>query len=411
MKYTMKLLKKNILIVVIGYFIVLVYPKIIQQANLTQVSAVLSNPHLSKQSAGPEGYSKQSGSLTVSFVTTNPIPANGIVKLFIPAPPQEGNDGIPDTGLSTLANGFDLNNMTQENITCAGEEQSSYPGTWTTGPVVEGSNGYPHTISCTTSTPVDPNVNITLTIHENPGLLNPLASQANKEGTADTYRLNVRTYDKNDILIDSMHAAVGAIGGLEVSVEIPEVLSFTVEGVAKNKTVCDAKNSADTTNSAINFGKISYLDGSRVAAQLLSASTNITQGYIVRFYANNPLTKTDEDTVVISETNCDNKTCTHLKSADWEDVGTTGLGYSLENVKELDARFNYNELLRTFSAKQIPSLSEGAKQHNEQEAHVMSHSGAVEEAKVYVCYKLAVPALQKVGQYTNKITYIAMPAF
>lgn len=358
-------------------------------------------------SDGDAVYATQSGSLTISFALASAIPANGYVKITIPDPASGGNDGAPDTGASTSVNGFDLNSMTTGDITVSGGTGCTWSGTET----LTAGSGSGHTYQQITTTQCTGGT-ITVTFDNSPGLVNPAPiSSGHTQGTADVYTITIETYDSSNQLIDNVDTAVAVVEGVLVSATIEESLAFSVAGVASGQSACGQTTDVTTTAYSIPYGALTAPSGFKEAAQLLTVSTNSDGGYAVRFYEDDELGKDGADTPYIPDTPCDSGPCTHTSSQEWNTSSNYGFGYSLANSSGTDAKFVYNESSRTFSAKQLPNISEGASQYSDTNAEIMSNSGPVSGSAVNICYRLSVSGSQEAGYYYNKVKYTATPIF
>lgn len=358
-------------------------------------------------SDGDAVYATQSGSLTISFALASAIPANGYVKITIPDPASGGNDGAPDTGASTSVNGFDLNSMTTGDITVSGGTGCTWSGTET----LTAGSGSGHTYQQITTTQCTGGT-ITVTFDNDPGLVNPAPiSSGHTQGTADVYTITIETYDSSNQLIDNVDTSVAITEGVLVSATIEESLAFSVAGVASGQSACGQTTDVTTTAYSIPYGALTAPSGFKEAAQLLTVSTNSDGGYAVRFYEDDELGKDGADTPYIPDTPCDSGPCTHTSSQEWNTSSNYGFGYSLANSSGTDAKFVYNESSRTFSAKQLPNISEGASQYSDTNAEIMSNSGPVSGSAVNICYRLSVSGSQEAGYYYNKVKYTATPIF
>jgi len=109
----------------------------------------------------------------------------------------------------------------------------------------------------------------------------------------------------------------------------------------------------------------------------------------------------------IRDTVCASGNCSESTSADWTNATSyPGLGYSLASQSGTDASFFYNEMARTFSAKQLAD-----RQGSETAQAIMSNSGPVSGSSVYICYKITVPGNQPSGYYYNIAKYTVTATF
>ncbi len=248
---------------------------------------------------GDAVYATQSGTVTIAFTLNNDIPANGYIRVVIPDPASNGNDGAPDTAATAATNGWDLHSIAAADVTVSGGTGCSWNATET----ITAGSGSGHTIDATTTGACTAGT-ITMTIDSSPGLINPAPiTSGHTQGTADVYQWTIRTYDANPAtsgqIIDSVDVAVSPIEAVLVSATIDETLSFSVTAVnADSGTtgtcgVTRTASSPDSTAYSIPWGTISptYLAATHNTSQLLAVSTNADGGYSVTAIANDQMGK------------------------------------------------------------------------------------------------------------------------
>jgi hypothetical protein len=356
--------------------------------------------------------STQSGSLEFEFTTTTEIPTTGDIYITIPAVDADNKtcDGIPDTGASTSVNGFDLNTIASTDITVS---SSGCDNNWTTQNPTCGGAASDHTIR------IDRNTNscaagstITVTIDNDPGVINPASLTTGDTGVADVYTINMKTRGGSDETLDNVDVKVAVVEAVLVSATIDETLSFEVDGVDSSETNCGSNAETDVTTYAysVPFGTISSSDTFYDAQQQLTVSTNASGGYEVRFYEDDELGLDGADSPYIPDTPGDTPLATHTTADEWVTASTNGFGYSLQGT---DTKFEWDDNTPTtgFSAKQLPNYTEGSTQHTDTDAEIMSNSGPVSASSAFVCYRLSVSGTQEAGYYYNKVTYIATATF
>lgn len=374
-------------------------------------------------SNGDAVYATQSGTVTIAFTLNNDIPANGYVRVTIPDPASNGNNGAPDTAATAATNGWDLHSIAAADITVSGGTGCSWNATET----ITAGSGSGHTIDATTTVACTAGT-ITMTIDSSPGLINPAPiTSGHTQGTADTYQWTIRTYDGNPAgagqLIDSVDVAVSPIEAVLVSATIDETLSFSVTAVnADSGTtgtcgVTRTASSPDSTAYSIPWGTISptYLAATHNTSQLLAVSTNADGGYSVTAIANDQMGKdgiactgdVGEAANCIKDTACAASPCLHTATADWGAATETypGLGYSLEEVTTSEAPFEYNDS-GTWLAKQFAD-----EENSEAAQTIMTNAAPVSASQVYICYRIDVSATQPAGYYFNKVRYTATAIF
>lgn len=358
----------------------------------------------------------QSGSLTISFVTTSQVPSNGDILVTIPSVDitSRTNDSIPDTNSSIATNGFDLNGIAAADISTTG----CTDGNWgTTETITAGDASNDSTIRIDRSTSAcSAGSTITVTIDSSPGLMNPAPiTSGHTQGTADVYTINLKTRDGSDNTIDSINVKVAPIEAVLVSATVQESLSFSIAGVASSQSKCGATTSVTTTATSVPWGTISSSNTFLNAAHLLTVSTNSAGGYAVKSEENDQMGKdgvacsgatAGESANCIKDTTADDGSATSATSADWATATNNGFGFALANSSGTDANFLYNESSRTFSTRQFAD-----QEASETKGTIMSNSGAVSGKAVNVCYRISTSGTQPAGYYYNKVKYTATPVF
>lgn len=374
-------------------------------------------------SNGDAIYATQSGTVTLSFTINNDIPANGYIRISIPDPASNGNDGAPDTSATTANNGWDLNGIDADDVTVSGGTGCSWNATET----ITAGSGSDHTIDATTTGACTAGT-VTITIDSDPGLVNPApVTSGHTQGTADTYQWTIATYDDDPTTgqqIDTVDIAVSPIEAVLVSATIDETLSFSITGVTADSGttgtcgITRSASSPDSTAYSIPWGTVSstYLEATHNTSQLLQVSTNAAGGYAVTVIASDQMGKdggvctgdVGEAADCIPDTACDGSTCTHSSAEDWGANPTDypGLGYSLEEVTADEASFEYYDSSSTFYAKQFAD-----EEDSETAQTIMTNAGPVDSSQVYVCYRIDVTGTQPAGYYFNQVRYTATGTF
>ncbi|MCM8816618.1 MAG: hypothetical protein NC913_03805 [Candidatus Omnitrophica bacterium] len=375
-----------------------------------------------------DGYviATQSGSLTITFTTTNEIPSNGDILITIPAVNETGktNDGFPDTSSSSSTNGFDINGIQTTDISITGCTDAN----WTVAAITPGDAINDHTIRIDRSTSSCPaSTTITITIDSSPGIINPAPTTSHTQGVADTYQINIKTRDGSDYTLDQADVSVSPIEGVLISATVDETLSFSVAGVsADSGTYCGVTRTSstpDTTATSIPWGTLTptYSAATHNTQQLLTVSTNADNGYKVYIEENDQMGKdgktctgstAGETDSCIPDTTCNAVGCTHTSYQDWgsDPSSYPGLGYSLQNATGTDAKFQYNTGGATFNAKQMAD-QEAGESRSATDAEIMTNSGPVDSSSIYVCFRIDITATQPAGYYFNKVKYTAVPTF
>lgn len=161
----------------------------------------------------------QTGSLTFGFTTIGEIPVNGSISINLPqAGTGQGNDGFPDSAISTSTGGFDLNSVTSDDISIKGCGDNN----WNLTGITQGIQPKDHTLVFQRINSICPsNSSITIEIDRNPGIVNPLPVSALSETElADKYTLTISTLDASGNEIDDIDVQIGIIGGVQITVSV-----------------------------------------------------------------------------------------------------------------------------------------------------------------------------------------------
>lgn len=151
-------------------------------------------------------------------------------------------------------------------------------------------------------------------------------------------------------------------------------------------------------SSLIDFGIISPTDPV-IRTQTISIIPDSLSGYTIQVYENRELKNNESK---IPDTNCDTN-CTQIKADVWQSVLSYGFGFNCSNIIESDCNsdFSNETMFKPFAndslreAPQVVML--GTKEANKREANIT--------------YKVNIANTQKLTNYTNTITYIAVPNF
>ena len=376
-------------------------------------------------SDGDAVYATQSGTLTVTFTTTNAIPANGDILITIADPAANQNDGAPDTTENIGDNGFDFNGITTSNITCP------TGANWSITSATAGS-GSGHTVICTTNAEVAADSALTVVVGDGTkGLVNPAPYySSNTQGLADNYTITVATRNANDLEIDTVDVKASIVEAVLVSATVDETLTFQIQGIAIGETACGQALDVTSTPTSIPWGLLDTADIFKEAAQQLTVSTNADGGYTVKIEENDQMGKNGvacagnggEGVNCIQDSTCSVSGCDESTGYNWTDAATyRGLGYSLQDFDGSDAAFVYNSNdpctnsagAGTFCAKQLADIAA-----SETKATIMcggggdySSNGPVNSKDIYVCYRIAISGTQPAGYYYNKVKYTATATF
>ncbi|MCX6732406.1 MAG: hypothetical protein NTV98_02605 [Candidatus Roizmanbacteria bacterium] len=392
------------------------------------VTFTLKTPLVSQALANTNMTVAQGGQLKVQIFTASNIPANGSIKISVPAPNEVvglTTDGIPLAETALTSSGFDTNGMTNANITC--------PGTFSAGTFTAGASGAPHTFTCNNgASPVLAGTPLTVIIGDNSKpLINPAPiSGAHAQGVADIYNIKTETYSTANgggSLLEDGFARTAPIEGVLVTATVDETLQFTIAGVASGaSTYCGQAHSAGitTTATAVPWGTLGsgYVIDKNEAVQQLIVTTNAASGYKVYAEENDQMgdegaacagsVPSVEPYTFTGPTTCIKDvsvgSISHLVAADWGATPGTnyGFGYATQGT---DSVVSYSTG-GTYMARQFADQQAGEDKYAAG-AEVMTNSGPVSASAVYVCYRINIPGTQPAGYYYNKLKYTAVPKF
>jgi hypothetical protein len=394
----------------------------------------------------------QSGQVKFYLTTTSEIPAGGNIIITIPAVKTAGktNDTFPDTQSSITNNGFDLNGIAASDLDVTGCTDTDWnhagatitPGNGSTNSTII----IPRTGSACTALS-----NVAVIIDSNPGLLNPspAVGDVHSLGVSDIYKFNVKSRNSDGDTLDESNIKAGPTEGVLVTANVDETLSFTVAGVtADSGSYCGITrtvSSPDTSATAITWGTTlspSYNDALNNTQQKVSVTTNAVSGFKVYIEENDQMGRngnvctgtspsageaTFGSGTCIKDTVCGTNACSHIVAHEWgsDPSSYPGFGYSLQNDSgDTSAMFVYNSNTGTgvacdattgigakaFCAKQMADV-EGAEDPFATGAEIMTASSPVDDAGVFVCYRIDITGLQPSGYYYNKVAYTAVPKF
>lgn len=368
----------------------------------------------------------QSATHTITFVTASSV-TDGSIVLKIPArtTTAASNDGFADSGTdSSGTQGFDLNGLAAADVACSGGSPSWGAETITSSAT---SGSGEHEIICPFTGTLASGVTVTATLG-NAKLINPAPASDHTQGVSNDLQITALEYNHNTpssgVLIDTADTAVAPIEAVFVSATVDETLSFTITGQASTTAACGVSGGTDvtTTFSTVPFGTLS-LNTLVDAAHDLEVSTNATNGYAVTAIEEDQLGKdggacagdtADEDDDCIEDTLGDGAALgTNTNGEDFETNTTNGFGYSLDSTDGTDAAFEWDGTSGScdgsgtdFCARQFADAA-----NSDAAVTVMSNAGPVNSSNIYVCYRIAVGALQPAGYYYSTVRYTATPTF
>ena len=286
--------------------------------------------------------------------------------------------------------------------------------------------------------------------------INPTKSSTHVAGVADIRSILVETQNASSITVDTGTIRVAPIEGVMVSATVDQTLSFKICGVDTDRTLNDSYEATctwpsgistpteacgigsstfdfqtDSVHVSFNAGSAILPDTFYTGAQYLQLSTNASSGYDLTVYEEDQMGLnhnicsgtapaadgyTFSGNTCIRDTLCNVTPCTELLEQNWTAADTyPGLGYSLQDINNTDAAFEYIDAGGTipFSAREFADIDrkDPLESGNKDPQNVMSSAIPVSNSAAYVCYRLAVSNLQPAGYYNNTVKYTATSKF
>jgi len=180
----------------------------------------------------------------------------------------------------------------------------------------------------------------------------------------------------------------------ERTTQIPVKKNYQIENDFANSSL-----SLSIPQQLINYGTLSSADPV-LRTSLLKISNRIG-GYQIIADEDRSLQK--KNGTIVPDTSCDNGSCSETTAAEWSNTLTYGLGYRCDNVSGSDCPddFTQPDYYRAFSNLMAQQSGQA----------VMQSAVPVTRAISQITYKVSISGTQPSGNYTNTITYIAVPGF
>lgn len=193
-----------------------------------------------------------------------------------------------------------------------------------------------------------------------------------------------------------------------VKVSVLPHLTFSLSGKSKGETVCGQELDVNSFDSIIDFGdlKLNYLTK---AALNLVVSTNGGGGYAVSLIQSDQMGLNGQscglNEMEIRQTCIPDALVLGMdkdNAQSWQDFNSQyGLAYTLENVRNNQAVFNYTQGYRhlaNLSKAQLPGI-------------IMTNDETTHQDSINVCFGLNPPPSNVAGSYENKIFYTVTAKF
>ncbi len=155
------------------------------------------------------------------------------------------------------------------------------------------------------------------------------------------------------------------------------------------------------SNIAIDFGALSPTNPV-TRTSTLTISNGTANGYTITAYENHALLKQGTGSL-IPDTTCDSGTCTDTTSSAWSSTLAYGFGYRCDNVSGTDCASGFTT---STYYKQFTNTT-----YSSTPAVIMHGTNVGRSKQVTITYKVNISGTQPPGDYTNLITYLAVPTF
>jgi hypothetical protein len=135
--------------------------------------------------------------------------------------------------------------------------------------------------------------------------------------------------------------------------------------------------------------------------QKLSVIKGSSGGYLITAFENHPLS--NPAGAQIPNTTCDNGNCNDKNAGFWRSTLTYGFGYRCEYTTDslCSTDFQKENFYKQFADESINKMPE----------NIVSGDNTVSSRQETLTYKVNIPTSQFPGDYSNTITFIAVPTF
>lgn len=119
-------------------------------------------------------------------------------------------------------------------------------------------------------------------------LINPAPATSHTTGTADRYNVIVQNVNSTFTVTDATTVNIGVIEAVKVTASVAPQITFRIIGVNAGQSACGATTSVTTSPVVVPFNEL-LIDSFTHAAQTLTVSTNAANGYAVTAIENDQL--------------------------------------------------------------------------------------------------------------------------
>jgi hypothetical protein len=126
---------------------------------------------------------------------------------------------------------------------------------------------------------------------------------------------------------------------------------------------------------------------------------NTTIGGKILAWEDHPLRS--ENTIILPDTTCDNGQCNELRSSLWDNTLAFGFGFRCDIAT---SQYCSKDFAESLAFMQFPDIS-----NKETAAVIASFSSSPNAKEGKITYKVNAAGSQPPGQYTNTVTFLAIP--
>lgn len=349
----------------------------------------------------------------IRFTTNSAIPSGGHIVITFP--------GSGSNIASPSASTFSFNNLTSSAVicnpttACSGSYTISAPSiTLTTGAAISGSTAIVVAIGCTGTVSA---AGVCSAVA--PALINPIKTAA-ASGTADTWRVAVKTQDNNSIDLDSSNIKIGTIESVQVQGTVEPSLTFTITGLANSTNITTQNASCtggdvtnpggglDATATFVNLGSLGN-GVINISAQELSVSTNGASGYAITATSSGRFINPATGVWITDANGGDGLTANDTPApAVFPASGSPAFGIHPCGADVTTATWANAATAFSSGAKYSNPWNTGVNGFN---ASIASYTAPANARKTEIEYAATVASTTPAGIYSTVFTYVATPIF
>ncbi len=166
--------------------------------------------------------------------------------------------------------------------------------------------------------------------------------------------------------------------------------------------------SFEIDNLLVNLGTLTPGIGS-TDSNIITITTPSGQGYQILTFQNHPLSLASG--VTIPDTTCDTHTCSESVSGVWTNGATYGFGFNASGINHLLSPIGIGTSQHFPDSSYFRQFANSSATPPETSQIIMSEDSPVEQHSARITYKANISPLQSAGNYSNSITFIAVPKY